>query len=54
MRMKPLLCLVGWHTYRIARTEDGKPFKRCARCGHDHDGTHGFDGNAAGYSSPMM
>jgi len=54
MRRTAVRCLLGFHTWRVARTEDGELFKRCIRCGKDHDGTRGFDGVAAGYSQPMI
>ena len=54
MKHRAVRCLLGFHTFRIAHTEDGQPFKRCIRCGKDHDGTAGFDGTAAGYSQPMI
>lgn len=54
MTRKSALCLTGWHTYRPARTDDGQPYKRCVRCGKDHDGTPGgFDNyGGMGLSSP--
>jgi hypothetical protein len=49
MKRTPVLCLIRWHTYRTRRTEDGQAYKRCIRCGKDHDGTpSGWDNYGAG------
>ncbi|MCY7401704.1 MAG: hypothetical protein LH477_12280 [Nocardioides sp.] len=36
----PLLYRLGvHHVWRTASTEDGRRYRRCARCGKDHPGT---------------
>jgi hypothetical protein len=33
--MRSLRCLVGKHSWRIERTDEGEEFRRCARCHND-------------------
>lgn len=49
MRRKSLRCLVGVHQWRYVRNEDNQPFRRCARCSKDHDGTWNDSSNAPGF-----
>ena len=49
MRRKSLRCLLGVHQWRYVRNEDNQPFRRCTRCGKDHDGTWITQTNASGF-----
>lgn len=49
MRRKSLRCLLGVHQWRFVRNEDNQPFRRCTRCGKDHDGTWTTHTNASGF-----
>jgi hypothetical protein len=49
MRRESLRCLVCVHQWRHVRNEENQPFRRCARCGKDHDGPWISPTNASGF-----
>jgi hypothetical protein len=49
--MTRIWCWVGVHRWQVVRTEDGRPYRRCRRCGKDDTRGDGFNEGAVGFGA---